>query len=59
VITNLDAHSPAEFAHRESVIDIRQCEELPTDELELEAIRRRGAELARLYGWESLLARLR
>lgn len=58
VITNLDAHSPAEFVHGETVIDIRQSEDLPSGQ-ELADIRRRGLELSRSYGWESLLARMR
>jgi hypothetical protein len=59
VITNLDAHSPRQFAHLRNVIDINLCQRLPTDPDELRVI---GIEGKRLgmgeLGWEALVDRL-
>jgi hypothetical protein len=57
-ITNLDRHSPPEFVHMENVIDIQQCEELPTDPLILRRIGVRAMETARERGWDRLVERL-
>jgi len=59
VITNLDRHSPPSFVHMDNVIDIAQCEELPTDPLVLARLRLRALETARELSWERLIAHLR
>jgi hypothetical protein len=58
VITNLDRHSPPEYAHMENVVDVGQCAELPTTQVVLEGLRRRAAETARGRGWDELIARM-
>jgi hypothetical protein len=58
VITNLDQHSPAEFVHMESVIDIDRCTELPSDPSVLGRISSRAMEIGRERGWDSLVATL-
>lgn len=56
VLTNLDEHSPEEFRHMESCIDIRQCGgELPVDESVLSSIAKRGREVAAANGWGPLV----
>ena len=56
VITNLDEHSPAEFVHMDNVIDIGQCDELPTDPLVLKRISVRAVSIARARSWDQLIA---
>lgn len=58
VITNLDEHSPKHLVHGESVIDINQCTEIPTDPLTLARLRLRALETARSRSWSSLVALL-
>ena len=58
VITNLDEHSPPEYAHLENVIDIERCEELPTELVVLDEIRRRAVETAAARGWDRLIAQI-
>lgn len=56
VLTNLDEHSPHDFRHLDSVVDIRQCQgELPLDKAQLERIAQRGREVAAGRGWKPLL----
>jgi len=59
VITNLDEHSPAGLAHMTNVLDIHQCDRLPTRE-ESQRIGRAAREVALGdYGWERLVSQLR
>ena len=59
VITNLDEHSPAGLAHMASVIDINQCDRLPTAE-ESGRIGRAARDVALgQYGWDRLVSQLR
>ena len=59
VITNLDEHSPAGLTHMKNVLDIHQCDRLPTRE-ESQRIGRAAREVALGdYGWERLVAQLR
>ncbi len=55
VITNLDEYSPPEFAHMDNLIDIEQCEALPSDPLVLTRLRLRAMETGRMRGWDALL----
>jgi hypothetical protein len=59
VVTNLDELSPAYLRHMDTVIDIGQCRELPTDPRVLRAISVRATEAARSLGWEPFLAAIR
>ncbi len=59
VITNLDEHSPPEFVHMENLIDIEQCDELPSDPLVLKQLSVRAMETARRRGWDDLVDALR
>jgi hypothetical protein len=59
VLTNLDEHSPPEYRHGENLIDVGQCERLPTDPAELAAISAAAMETARDRSWERLVERLR
>jgi hypothetical protein len=58
VITNLDELSPPEYVHLENVIDIERCDELPTDPVVLEEIRRHAIETAAARGWDRLVERI-
>jgi hypothetical protein len=59
VITNLDEHSPAGFAHMKNVIDINRVDRLP-DAAQAEVIGRAAREIAHAdYGWDQLVAQLR
>ena len=58
VITNLDAHSPPEYVHLENVIDIEQCDELPTDAQRPRRAPRAGPETAAARGWDELVEQL-
>jgi hypothetical protein len=58
VITNLDRHSPPEYAHLKNLIDIEQCAELPVDGDVLARIRAGALETAQERSWEELLKRL-
>ena len=58
VITNLDAYSPAEYVHLENVIDIEQCEELPSDPAVLDGLRDRALATAASRGWDDLVERM-
>lgn len=56
VLTNLDEHSPPDFVHLDSLVDIRQCGgRLPQDPELLERIAARGKEVAAVHGWSPLL----
>lgn len=59
VITNLDEHSPPECGHMENVIDIEQCDALPSDPLVLKRLSVRAMETARSRTWQALVERLR
>lgn len=60
VLTNLDEHSPHDFVHLESVVDIRQCGgKLPLERAQLERIAARGREVADGRGWQPLMDLLR
>jgi hypothetical protein len=58
VVTNLDRHSPPEYAHLENVIDVGRCAELPTDPTVLDGIRARAVETARHRDWDALVDRI-
>jgi hypothetical protein len=58
VITNLDRHSPPALVHLESVVDIDQCEELPSDPLVLARIGVRSMEIGRELSWANLVRQL-
>jgi hypothetical protein len=58
VITNLDNHSPPEYAHMENLIDIELCEKLPSDPLVLKRLSLRAMETGRIRGWDALTAEL-
>jgi hypothetical protein len=59
VITNLDEYSPAGLAHMDNVLDINQCDRLPTVE-ESQRIGRAAREVAlERYGWDRLVSQLR
>jgi hypothetical protein len=58
VITNLDEHSPPEFAHMENLIDIEQCDELPVDPAVLKRISERATATARDRGWDRLVEKI-
>jgi hypothetical protein len=58
VITNLDQHSPAGFAHMKNIIDINTCDRLPGAD-ETAQIGRAARDIARAqYGWDRLVAEL-
>jgi hypothetical protein len=59
VLTNFDAHSPTEYRHMVNVIDVVQCEELPTDPLVLRRIGVHAMETARERDWRALVAAMR
>jgi hypothetical protein len=58
VVTNLDRYSPPEYVHMENVVDIEQCDELPTDAQVLGALRERARETAGRRGWDQLVEKL-
>lgn len=59
VITNLDGYSPAGLTHMANVVDINQCDRLPTLE-ESEQIGRAARKVALgRYGWDQLVGQLR
>jgi hypothetical protein len=56
VLTNLDEHSPPDFVHLDSLVDIRQCGgTLPQEPELLARIAERGKEVAAVHGWSPLL----
>lgn len=56
VLTNLDDDSPPDFAHMDSVIDIRQCTDgLPLDPEVLRRIGDKGRKVSERLGWDPLL----
>jgi len=56
VLTNLDEHSPPDYRHLESLVDIRQCEDgLPQDREVLARVAERGKAVAAVHGWDPLL----
>lgn len=59
VVTNLDEHSPPEFAHMDNLIDIARCDALPLDPLVLKRLGVRAMETGRARGWDRLVERLR
>ena len=59
VITNLDQNSPEYFVHMDNVIDINQCEELPSDPLEHKRLALRAMETARSLSWDRLISAIR
>ena len=59
VITNLDEHSPPWLRHMETVIDINQCDALPSDSLVLKEISANAMREARELGWDRLADRIR
>jgi hypothetical protein len=59
VLTNFDDYSPAEYRHMVNVVDVVQCEELPTDPLALTRLSLHAMETARQRDWHALIERLR
>src|SRR5207244_3267607 len=60
VITNLDRYSPRGLQHQVSVLDITQATSLPTDEVELAALRHNAQRVSReTLSWHGLAQRLR
>jgi hypothetical protein len=60
VLTNLDAGSPAEYRHLDTVVDIKQCgEALPLDRDVLNRIGANGKAMAEKFGWAPLLELMR
>jgi hypothetical protein len=59
VVTNLDRYSPPEFVHMENMLDIEQCDALPTDRLLLEELSMHATGSVRARDWTALVARLR
>lgn len=59
VVTNLDEHSPEHLEHMRNVVDIRRCQSLPSDPLELRRLEANAMETARRYGWDELVHALR
>jgi hypothetical protein len=59
VITNLDEHSPPEYVHMRNLIDIGQCEQLPSDPMLLKSIAVEAMATARQRRWPQLIDRLR
>jgi hypothetical protein len=56
VLTNLDEGSPSEFRHGETLVDIRQCDEmLPLDQSQLGKIALAGRDLSVRLGWPPLV----
>ncbi len=55
VVTNLDAASPEGLRHLETVVDLEQATELPTDPLTLRRIGLGAMEYARGRGWDRLV----
>lgn len=55
VITTLDRHSPAEFQHGETVLDIAHLDALPDDLLRHKIQRRARALNAARFSWDALL----
>jgi hypothetical protein len=58
VVTNLDRYSPPEYVHMENIVDIEQCDELPTDAQILAGLRERARETAGRRGWDQLVEKL-
>ncbi len=58
VITNLDKHSPSSFAHLDNLLDIHQCNDLPTEPDVLSQISVRAKETARSLGWDALMSKM-
>ncbi|HJO02945.1 MAG TPA: hypothetical protein QGG47_03105 [Acidobacteriota bacterium] len=60
VITNLDEHSPGSLVPMHNVIDIKTCDELPTDAALLDQIGQNADQIVHeRYGWKALERRLR
>jgi hypothetical protein len=58
VITNLDRYSPPEFRHMDNLIDISECDRLPSDPLLLKRLSVRAMETGRQRSWDRLVDRL-
>jgi hypothetical protein len=58
VVTNLDAHSPPDLVHMETVIDIERCSTLPLDPAALRELGARGRAAAAGRSWERLVERI-
>ncbi|MBA3271624.1 MAG: hypothetical protein H0T71_14060 [Acidobacteria bacterium] len=59
VLTNLDEYSPVGYDHLQTVLDINQCEQLPSVDT-LSRIGQAAREIAHgRYGWDSLVAQLK
>jgi hypothetical protein len=56
VITNLDPHSPPDLVHLDNVVDLEQCDRIPTDPDLIAGLRGRARETARARSWEALTA---
>ena len=59
VVTNLDEHSPAPYVHQLNLIDINQAKDLPTDPRILSLISANAKAVARTFGWDRLVERIR
>jgi hypothetical protein len=55
VITNLDEQSPAYLRHMDTVIDIANCEALPSDSLTRRRMSVRAMEASQGLGWEHFM----
>lgn len=56
-ITNLDEYSPPDYVHMDNLIDINQCDELPSDPLVLRQISVRAMTTTRARSWDALVER--
>lgn len=56
VITNLDGHSPPDLRHMHNVIDVGQCDALPTDPALVESLRREAQSTVQARDWHALIA---
>jgi hypothetical protein len=59
VITNLDAHSPPQYRHMETVIDIEQSTSLPSDLLTLRRLSLSAMQASDAQSWNRLVDLLR
>ena len=55
VLTNLDRHSPADFIHNETVMDIQQLQSWPSRD-DWYRVGKAGEALSSRYSWEALMA---
>ena len=58
VITNLDEHSPSSLVHLVNLLDIRQCDKLPTEPPVISDIGARATETAHAFNWDAFTAEI-